>query len=242
MDGFKRIRPTMTWHRRRQSTTIDAKGIRLGVMAEEETSKRTRKSPQERRAEVLDAAVQLISERGFNGISIQDVADRVGISKQGVLRYVGSKDNMLAMVFNEYYGQTGTPEDFFASGMPGSNPTAPLFPAYLRYLVKHNSRRRMMVQLFTVLSAESLNPDHPLHDEFMERMDNIWAHYSRYPWLVPPQLGPWEESMRPVVRKAMEIMDGIQLWWLREPEVDLCAEWAEMENLLFPEPLWDAYR
>lgn len=116
----------MTWHRRRQSTTIDAKGIRLGVMAEEETSKRTRKSPQERRAEVLDAAVQLISERGFNGISIQDVADRVGISKQGVLRYVGSKDNMLAMVFNEYYGQTGTPEDFFASGMPGSNPTAPV--------------------------------------------------------------------------------------------------------------------
>ena len=61
-------------------------------MAEEETSKRTRKSPQERRAEVLDAAVQLISERGFNGISIQDVADRVGISKQGVLRYVENKD------------------------------------------------------------------------------------------------------------------------------------------------------
>jgi hypothetical protein len=48
--------------------------------------------------------------------------------------------------------------------------------------------------------------------------------------------------MRPVVRKAMEIMDGIQLWWLREPEVDLCEEWSEMENLLFPAPLWDAYR
>ena len=152
-------------------------------MAEEETSKRTRKSPQERRAEVLDAAVQLISERGFNGISIQDVADRVGISKQGVLRYVENKDKMLALVYDEYYGQTGTPEDFFSSGMPGSDPSAPHFPAYLRYLVKHNSRRRMMVQLFTVLSAESLNPDHPLHDEFMERMDNIWAHYSRYPWM-----------------------------------------------------------
>ena len=79
-------------------------------MAEEETSKRTRKSPQERRAEVLDAAVQLISERGFNGISIQDVADRVGISKQGVLRYVENKDKMLALVYDEYYGQTGTPE------------------------------------------------------------------------------------------------------------------------------------
>lgn len=211
-------------------------------MAEEETSKRIRKSPQERRAEVLDAAVQLISERGFNGISIQDVADRVGISKQGVLRYIDNKDNMLALVYDEYYGQTGTPEDFFSSGTPGSDPSAPHFPAYLRYLVKHNSRRRMMVQLFTVLSAESLNPDHPLHDEFMGRMEDIWEHYSKYPWVVPPQLGAWAGSMRPVVRKAMEIMDGIQLWWLREPEVDLCEEWSEMENLLFPAPLWDACR
>lgn len=48
--------------------------------------------------------------------------------------------------------------------------------------------------------------------------------------------------MRPVVRKAMEIMDGVQLWWLREPEVDLCKEWAQMKNMLFPSPLWDAYR
>ena len=100
----------------------------------------------------------------------------------------------------------------------------------------------MMVQLFTVLSAESLNPDHPLHDEFMGRMEDIWERYSKYPWVVPPQLGAWAGSMRPVVRKAMEIMDGVQLWWLREPEVDLCKEWAQMENMLFPSPLWDAYR
>lgn len=96
-------------------------------MAEEETSKRIRKSPQERRAEVLDAAVQLISERGFNGISIQDVADRVGISKQGVLRYVDNKDKMLALVYDEYYGQTGTPEDFFFGHTAATRPRR-IFP------------------------------------------------------------------------------------------------------------------
>ena len=93
-----------------------------------------------------------------------------------------------------------------------------------------------------MLSAESLNPEHPLHDEFTARMDDIWENYSQYPWLIPPQLGSWKSRMRPVVRKAMEIMDGVQLWWLREPEVDLCKEWAQMENMLFPSPLWDAYR
>lgn len=37
--------------------------------------KRVRKSPGERRQEILDAAVRLISERGYNGTSVQDVAD-----------------------------------------------------------------------------------------------------------------------------------------------------------------------
>ena len=209
---------------------------------EEQTPKRIRKSPEERREEVLDAAVQLISERGFNGISMQDVADKVGISKQGVLRYVGSKDNMLAMVYHEYYNTTGSPEDFFASGMPGSDPEAPSFPAYLRYLVKHNSRRSMMVQLFTVLTTEALNPEHPLHEEFAGRQDQLWTYYSGFPWRIPPQLGSWEDSMRPLVRKAMEFMDGMQLWWLRESDIDLNEEWREMEMILFPSPLWDGFR
>ena len=80
-------------------------------MAEEETPKRIRKSPQERREEVLDAAVQLISERGFNGISIQDVADRVGISSRvcsgmwAIKQYAGDG-------IQRIYGETGTPEDF----------------------------------------------------------------------------------------------------------------------------------
>ena len=147
------------------SLTIDS-----GNMSkEEQTAKRVRKAPEERRKEVLDAAVWLIGERGFNGISMQDVADEVGISKQGVLRYVGSKDNMLAMVYREYYNASGNPEDFRASGMPGSGPGAMLFPAYLRFLVQYNSQRRMLVQLFSMLQVESFNPQHPLHEEFAHR-------------------------------------------------------------------------
>ena len=54
---------------------------RLAGMASEIPSqrKRIRKAPEERRREILDAAVRLISERGYNGISIQDVADAVGV-------------------------------------------------------------------------------------------------------------------------------------------------------------------
>ncbi|KFJ08105.1 TetR family transcriptional regulator [Bifidobacterium tsurumiense] len=211
-------------------------------MAIKSTAKRVRKSPEERRAEVLDAAVRLISERGFNGISIQDVADRVGISKQGVLRYVGNKDNLLSMVYREYYNRMGSPEDFMASGLPGSARDRLLFPAYLRYLVQYNAQRRMLVQMFTMLQTESFNPSHPLHDEFAQRYEGIWQGYSLLPWLIPEPLRPWQAHMKPVVRRAMEVMDGVQLQWLSNTEVDLVEEWMSLEPMLFPSPQWDGYR
>ncbi|QOL34530.1 TetR/AcrR family transcriptional regulator [Bifidobacterium lemurum] len=208
----------------------------------ENSGKRVRKSPEERKREILDASVRLISERGFNGISIQDVADEVGISKQGLLRYVGSKDNLLAMTYEEYYASSGTVEEFMESGLPGSAADDLRFPAYLRFLVRHNARRRMMVQLFAMLQAEALNPAHPLYEHFRVRHTQIWESYSQYAWSIPPQLGEWSRAMRPYVRKAMESMDGIQLRWLGEPPIDLYDEWLEFERMIFPSPLWDEYR
>lgn len=216
---------------------------RLAGMASEIPSqrKRIRKAPEERRREILDAAVRLISERGYNGISIQDVADAVGVTKQGVLRYIGSKDNLLAMVYLENYNVTGNVDDFMASGSPGGDPGDLRLPAYLRFLVRHNSRRRMMVQLFSVLQVESFNPSHPLHDEFANRQESIWRYYSGFDWLIPPEFASFEE-VRPTVRRALAIMDGVQLRWLRDPPIDLYDEWCELESMIFPSPVWDGYR
>lgn len=204
-------------------------------------TKRVRKSPEERHQEIVKAAVELISERGYNGISVQDVADRAGISKQGLLRYVGSKDNLLAVVFREYYDSACPVEDFLASGEPGSSLGDLRLPAYWRYLVRHNVKRRMMVQLFVMLQVESINPNHPLHDEFIGRYQSIWREHSKFHWHIPPELGAWEENMWPIVRKGMEVMDGIQLCWLRDESVDLYAEWLEFEPLLFPADVWQGY-
>ena len=141
---------------------------------EESVNTRTRKSPQQREEEILRATVKLISQRGYNGISLRDVASEVGMTQQGVLHYVGNKAGLAAMVMKEFYDPTSMPGDFLASGLPGSDRDAPHFPAYLRYVVRENAKRRDLVQMFAILQAESIDPDHPAHDYFEHRPAIIW--------------------------------------------------------------------
>lgn len=204
--------------------------------------KRVRKDTQERKREIAQAAARLISERGFNGISLKDVADEVGMSQPGLLHYVGNKDGLLSLLITDVYDAFGTPAEFLTTGLPGSDPEAPLFPAYLRYLVRRNANRRQMVQLYMVLETEAFNPQHPLYDYFRSRPTSVWGQYSQIPWNIPPEMRPWEQTMEPVVRQCIEAMDGIQLRWLRDPPIDLYDEWLVFEKLLFPSPTWDRYR
>ncbi|MDE5640302.1 MAG: TetR/AcrR family transcriptional regulator, partial [Bifidobacterium castoris] len=49
--------------------------IHLAVVS----AKRVRKTPEERIGEIERAALTLIAERGYNGVSLKDVADEVGM-------------------------------------------------------------------------------------------------------------------------------------------------------------------
>jgi AcrR family transcriptional regulator len=211
------------------------------VAKDRASHQRIRKTPEERRREILDASIRLIGEYGFNGISLKDVADEVGMSQPGLLHYVGTKEGLLSMLVTDVYDMSGTPGDFLASGVPGSDPEAPHFPAYLRFLVRHNASRPALMQLYVVLQSEAVAPNHPLHDYFQARPEQVWNFYSEYPWVLPEEIGGWE-NMRSLVRMSIEAMDGIQLRVLREPHIDLYEEWLAFEKLLFPSPLWDEYR
>src|SRR5690348_14718868 len=52
----------------------------------------------ERRRQIVEVTTRLIAERGFWGLSMQDVADRCGLTVQGLLHHVGSKDGLLVSV------------------------------------------------------------------------------------------------------------------------------------------------
>lgn len=52
----------------------------------------------DRRQEFVDVATELFAEKGFEGTSIAAIADRLGLTKQALLHYFGSKEKLYGIV------------------------------------------------------------------------------------------------------------------------------------------------
>src|SRR3954447_25658883 len=52
----------------------------------------------EREAQLLDVAEQTFAERGYRGVSMDEIAERAAISKPVLYDHFGSKDGLLAAV------------------------------------------------------------------------------------------------------------------------------------------------
>jgi AcrR family transcriptional regulator len=77
--------------------------IRRPVITVQPSAKRTRRN---RQAEVIDAAIQVFWRRGYSGASIQEIADAVGVLKGSLYHYIGSKEELLARIFQEAYEES----------------------------------------------------------------------------------------------------------------------------------------
>ena len=47
-------------------------------------------------SEILEHATRLFAERGYDGTTLQDIADAIGITRPGLYNYISSKEQLLA--------------------------------------------------------------------------------------------------------------------------------------------------
>lgn len=193
---------------------------------------------------ITDAATQVVAERGYYGMTIQEVADRVGISQAGLLKYVKNKNGLLTLVLR-HYDDTNMANDYL-NGKLALTPTerehAPmLMPEYYRIIARNTMAQPQLTQLYLILRAESIDPAHPAHDYYADRGPRLREQIAAYPWTLPPEYDTPDKvaTLSMCIGSAME---GLQSRWLGEPDIDFLASWAAYEDILFPLPHWDGYR
>ena len=103
----------------------------------------------DRRTAILNAAVESFGTLGYYGTSLQKIATMVGLTKAGVLHYVGSKEGLLTTVLNEMYDRET--EDVTANMVREAEP---LIADMWRRVVAINAKRPKLVHMFSTLSAE----------------------------------------------------------------------------------------
>src|SRR5258706_1805615 len=65
--------------------------------------------PRARKEEILDVATRLFAERGYDGASMNDVAERVGMRKASLFYHFATKDALYEAVLNRLIERLATP-------------------------------------------------------------------------------------------------------------------------------------
>jgi AcrR family transcriptional regulator len=168
-----------------------------------------------RRAEILRTALEAFSVRGFQGSSLREIADAVGLSQAGVLHHFSSKEALLAAVLAEKDAASVAHfEDAHGLGVLDA----------LRGVVAENMAQPGLIRLFTTLSAEAINEDHPAHQYFQLR-------YAAARDLIATALGQGKldgdvgagVDVDMAASLLIAIMDGLQMQWLLNEEFDMLA-------------------
>ncbi|MER7520907.1 TetR/AcrR family transcriptional regulator [Streptomyces sp. NPDC126499] len=178
---------------------------------------------EERRTEIVRAALEVIAERGYRGASLGAVAERVGLTQQGLLHYFPTKEALLVAVLEErdrWDTSGGRDREHWRLDLMES-------------LVEYNAMRPGVVQTFSALLGESVTEDHPARAFFTERYTHVRANMAEvlraeFGDELPGGLTP--ERAAPLLTA---VMDGLQFQWLLDPDaVDMPASFRDFLTLL----------
>ncbi|MYR37257.1 TetR family transcriptional regulator [Streptomyces sp. SID4944] len=181
---------------------------------------------EERRAEILRATLEVIAERGYRGATLGAVAERVGLTQQGLLHYFPTKEALLVAVLEDRdRWDTG------GGGRGGEDGAWRL--ELLGSLVEYNAMRPGIVQTFSALLGESVTEEHPAREFFTRRYTQVRAGMAatlraEYGETLPGGLTPERAAVLLVA-----VMDGLQYQWLLDPEaVDMPGAFEDFLGLL----------
>jgi AcrR family transcriptional regulator len=187
-------------------------------------AERTRAS----REKIIKFATEAFAQKGFRGAKMAEIARAADLTEPGLLHHFPSKTHLLMEVLRE--------RDRIDSERMRANlkKNGDHFLEAGIELVEHNQTVPGLVQLFNLLVAESISPDHPAHEFFIERYQREREHWIQAIGQAQ-QAGEVRSHISPetVVILIFAMMDGLQVQWLLEPEtIDMAHLFRQFVQLL----------
>ncbi|WP_347352299.1 TetR/AcrR family transcriptional regulator [Intrasporangium sp.] len=178
----------------------------------------------DRRRSIVEAALDVFAARGYQGGSLQDVADRVGMSQTSLLHYFPTKRHLLLAVL-ERRDELGRTEPRSSEGRD--------FPTRIVDRARLNERVPGLVELYAILCGEAMTDGHPARDHYRDRFESLRHEYADQLRLLDAR-GRLRDGVDPdrAAASIIALWDGIQAQWLLDRSVDMAACLADYLALI----------
>src|SRR3954451_3900258 len=107
-----------------------------------------RKSKEERREEILDAALEVFAQKGLHGASTEEIARRAGISQPYIFRLFGTKKELYIAGVSRCFRQTLELMQRAAEGKRGEQALKAIGTAYGELLKADRTYLRAQMQAY----------------------------------------------------------------------------------------------
>lgn len=121
---------------------------------------RRAETTQESRRLLIEAAARAFADKGYRQTTVADVADLAGISRGSIPWHFGSKEGLLLAVVEHIF--VTTTRSFSDHHPPGPDGLAQLTEQVEAFTRQH------LTKLLITLLLEALEPDSPIHHQYVE--------------------------------------------------------------------------
>jgi len=165
-----------------------------------------RKSAEERRDDILEAALVEFAERGLHGASTEEIAKRAGISQPYVFRLFGSKKDLFKATVTRCLRETLELFQRAAEGKRGEEALQAMGQAYEQLLV---DRTRLRAQM----QAYAASDDPEIRDVVRDGFGDIVAYVERVAGLPEEEITRFFAiGMLMNVMASMDLYDKPEAW------------------------------
>ena len=192
--------------------------IRRPVITVQPSAKKTRRN---RESEVIDAAIRVFWLRGYSGASIQEIADEVGVLKGSLYHYIGSKEELLARIFQEAYEESlGVMSEINAMNAPPLVRLHEYLKRYIKHFLVYPERTQLYLRDWRYLTGPYL--------ERVKEQRRTYAYFVRALIAEARETGAISKDVDPQAASAFILgaVHNIAEWYRRDGKatVDEIAE------------------
>jgi AcrR family transcriptional regulator len=170
----------------------------------------------EQRQKMISVAVEVFGQNGFKGGTLQQVADRVGLTPGAIMKLFGSKEGLLIAVL-EHWGKATA--EVVGPGLRGRE----LLEGFRR-LMSYHVRHPGLLSLYITMAAEATSPEHPAHAFMTERYSTSLKDM-RELFAEAVSAGHFRSLNKQEIAHEAEFllatMDGLEIQFLLNPSFDL---------------------